>query len=145
MSYTETHDILLGLKDALEGLGVFNGVAVSDGTGASQLLQELEQARPPCAVVGMGSVQYDDEGLRRTVRPVVLAVDVFRRGGESRAGGAWGLAGEVRRMLSAGLEAHGGGWPGVQGVELSVASEDAVDAGGSLAAVLVTLEGVEFY
>lgn len=144
MNYVAIDDLATSIGAILENLGIFKDVVYSNATDTGQLLEEMEAASPPAAIVGIGEVEYDERGVQRTLRPLVVVVDTFRRGGRRRCESVWTLAKSVEALFQPGLEANGGGYRKVLGIEFGLSSVRPLALSGALAAVAITLEGVEF-
>lgn len=144
MSYAAIFELLSGIGDQLSVTGRFKDVIVSAATDTGQMAKELEAASPPVAIVGLADVDYGDNGLSRTVRPVVVVVDTFRRGGWRRQEGVWSLAEAVEEVFTPSLNLPAGdGYKIIEGVKLYILSAVSLAGEDTLAAVAVTLEGRE--
>lgn len=144
MAFTSIHELTGGIAELLKSTGLFKSVVVSDGTDGGHLLDELEGLPAPAAIVGYGGSDYRDRGTTRTMRALVVVVDVFRRGGMRRHEGVWSLAEAAEALFAPVLSNGAPGHRVVCGVEVRVASTEALAGADPLAAVLLVLEGEDF-
>lgn len=144
MNYVDIDAFLEAVRGLVAGLGTFKDVVVSHATDTGQLLEEMEAASVPAAIVGLGDVEYDEEGVRRTLRPVIVVLDTFRRGGSRRAASVWSLAKGVEGLFQARLESGETGYREVLGIPFWLSEARPLALSGRLAAVAVSLEGVEY-
>jgi len=144
MNYVDIDDLVTDVGALLTGLGVFKDVVYSNATDTGQLLEEMEAAAPPAAIVGIGEIEYDEQGIQRTLKPLIVVIDTFRRGGKHRCESVWTLAKGVEGLFQAQLAAAGSGFRKVQGIEFSLSSVRPLALSENLAAVAIGLEGVEF-
>ena len=141
-NYVDIDDLVVAIGDLLAGLGVFKDVVYSTATDTGQLLEEMEAASPPAAIVGIGEIEYDERGIQRTLKPLVVIVDAFRRGGKRRCESVWTLAKAAEGLFQA--RPGNGGFREILGIEFTLAGVRPLALSGALAAVAITLEGVEF-
>ena len=142
--FTPIHDLTAEIAALLKGTGLFRSVVVSDGTDGGHLLDELEGLPAPAAIVGFGGSDYRERGTCRTMRPIVVVVDVFRRGGMRRHEGVWSLAEAAEALFTPALEDGAPGHRKVAGCETRLAGTEALAGADPLAAVLLTLEAEDF-
>ena len=144
MPFTSIHALTAGIAELLKGTGLFKSVVISDGTDGGHLLDELEGLAVPSAVVGYGGSDYRDRGTTRTMRALVVVTDVFRRGGMRRHEGVWSLAEAAEALFTPELANGAPGHRVLSGVEVRVASTEALSGAGPLAAVLLVLEAEDY-
>jgi len=148
MNYIDIDDLAEGFRSLVAGVrsngaAVFRDVVTSHATDTGQLLEEMEAAAPPAAIIGIGDVEYDERGVLRTLRPVIVVMDVFRKGGIRRSSGVWTLAGAVEALFQPNLAAVGA-YREVSGIEFHLSGLQPLALSERLAAVAIALEGVEY-
>ena len=144
MAFTSIHELTGGIAELLKSTGLFKSVVVSDGTDGGHLLAELEGLPAPAAIVGYGGSDYRERGTCRTMRPLVVVVDVFRRGGMRRHEGVWSLAEAAEALFAPDLANGAPGHRTVAGCETRLDTVEALAGADPLAAVLLTLEAEDF-
>lgn len=148
MNYVDIDDLQEAFRSLVAGVTIgdakaFRDVVTSHATDTGQLLEEMEAAMPPAAIIGLGDVEYDERGVLRTLRPVIVVMDVFRKGGIRRSSGVWTLAGAVEALFQPNLAAVGD-YREVSGIEFHLSGLQPLALSERLAAVAIALEGVEY-
>jgi len=137
MPKSSLDEIASGIAEALRKTGKFETVTTAAISSGVQLFDVLEGlTRLPGAVAAISGADFDEEGLVRTLRVLVVVADRFRRGAAARASGVWELLETVETLAETGLESCG--------IPFTLLSWEPVDTGKeTIAAFAVTLEGAE--
>lgn len=131
-------DIASETAAALEKLECFKNITVAPVSSGAQLFDTLESmTRFPCALIAIAGADYDEEGLERNLRLLIVVADRYRRSSADKASGIWGLLEKVQDLaLKKGLIPCG--------VPMTPVNFDPLDSGDeNITAFAFTLEGAE--
>lgn len=145
MEYTPVKDIADALAEHIRTVGIFKRVTYAQASNGAQVWQMLEaMANLPCAVVTIGTVDYDSDALKRTIRPMIFIVGEFDRWLAGDAAGIWDLTEEVLRRFLPEESGDGLYRPEICGIEFTPESAAPIQSDDNVAAYMITLTGVEF-
>lgn len=143
--YTPLTEIAAGIVDRIEATGQFKRVTFAQATNGEQVWEMLESlANLPCAVVAIGTADYEHEALKRTIRPLVFVVGGFKRGLANDAGGIWQLVEAVNGCFLPEITSAGADYPEICGIEFTPASWNPISSPASVSAYCLSLTGTEF-
>lgn len=130
-------DIADGVSEKLDSTGLFETIIVSPISSGNQIFDVLDaMTRVPGAVIAFSGADFDEEGLERKLRLLIIVVDRFRRGSAAKAAGAWQLVEAVETLCANGLTSCG--------IPFTPVSWEPVDSGKeNITAFAITLEGSE--
>ena len=137
MPKSSLYAIAGGIADALRATGAFESVTVAPISSGPQLGAVLEAlTRFPAAAVAISGAEFEEEGLVRSLRVLVIVADRFRRGADARAAGAWSLVEKIELLAENGLLSCG--------IPFTPVQWDAVEMEDlNVCAFAVTLTGAE--
>lgn len=146
MSFQKIENITTAIAEKLESLGIFKKVVVAAATNGGQLWDILESMTSiPCAVVCVGTVDYDEKCVSRTVRPLIFIADKFQRGEEAKAKEIWRMAEAVVDCFVPVFKTQTlADYPEYSGIELTAVSITPIDGKENIAAYAITLEGTDY-
>lgn len=145
MSYAKMTDVARGIAAEIEQTERFKRVTWLPATNGSQVVDLLEGvANLPCAVVCIGNADFDEKGVRRTIRPLILVADKFQRGAAATAAGVWALVETVEELFRVETDPGPPRYHEIAGIPFHVAGWTPVESDDLIAAYAITLEGVEF-
>ena len=130
-------DIAGGVAEKLAGTDAFETLVVSPISSGGQIFDVLDaMTKVPGAVIAFSGADFDEEGLEKKLRLLVIVVDRFRRGSAAKAAGAWHLVEAVETLCANGLTSCG--------IPFTPVSWEPVDSGKeTITAFAITLEGSE--
>lgn len=143
MNYIRLDTLLSAIQTLVRGTNEFKDVVISNATDTGKLLEEMEAAAPPAAIIGIGDIEYGEDGVQRTLRPVIVVLDTFRRGNGRRASSVWTIGEKVERLFQPSLEA-GGDYRELCGIPFCLSRLSPLALSDRLAAVAISIEGTEF-
>ncbi len=140
-------DIAVDIARQMNETKKFRKVLISSATNTSQVYDSLEAlVALPAAIVCFGDLEYDDNNLVRTARPIIIVADQYRKGMEAKAGGVWALLKIVEGLFLPEVTDEGGAAiPDVLGIEFGLAGSTPVESdSANISAYAITLQGKEF-
>lgn len=143
--YTPLSTIGAELSSLIRATGAFHFVEYAQASNGFQVWTMLDaMANLPAAVVAIGTVDYENEALKRTIRPMIFLVGEFNRFLDGDAAGIWDLAEQVLgvflpRPTEAGLERRE-----VCGIDFIPEQVSPIESEENVSACCVTLSGIEF-
>ena len=138
--YTPVQEIAEELAAMIRSTGAFEHVTYAQASNGGQVWQMLEaMANLPAAVVAIGTIEYDHDALKRTIRPMIFIVGEFNRYLSGDAAGIWELTEQVLSAFLPTLTPEG------RGIEFVPDSVTPIQSEENVSAYLVTLEGTEFF
>lgn len=145
MGYLPMDQIAAGIVERIAATGKFKKVLYAQATNGEQLWEMLEGlANVPCAIVAIGTVDYDDGALKRTIRPLVFIIGKFNKGLANDAAGIWQLAASVSDCFTPAATPEGMDYPEVCGIEFVAISWTPISSPANISAYCLSLEGPEF-
>lgn len=143
--YVPFETIAAGIVSRLKATGKFSSVIYAQVTNGNQLWDILEALSAlPCAVVAIGNVDYEKDGLMRTIRPLIFVVNNFQRGIARETSGSWQLLETAKGQFLPVATARGIELPEIEGIGFAVASSTPIQSPAHICACSITLEGKEF-
>ena len=143
--FTPIQEIAEAIADRIRATDAFQHVTYAKASNGAQVWQMLEaMANLPCAIVAIGTVDYDNDALRRTIRPMIFVVGEFDRYLSGDAEGIWELTEKVLSAFLPEPTAAGLSAPEIRGIEFVAESAAPIQSEDNVSAYLVTLSGVEF-
>lgn len=143
--FTPIHEIAEGIAERIRKTERFQHVTYAQASNGAQVWQMLEAvANLPAAVVAIGTVSYENDGLKRTIRPMIFIVGEFDRYLSGDAEGIWELTEKVLSAFLPEPTAAGLSAPDIRGIEFVAESAVPIQSEDNVSAYLVTLSGVEF-
>ncbi len=143
--YTPVQEIAEELAAMIRATGAFEHVTYAQASNGGQVWQMLEaMANLPAAVVAIGTIEYDHDALKRTIRPMIFIVGEFNRYLSGDAAGIWELTEQVLSAFLPTLTPEGLNQPEACGIEFVPDSVTPIQSEENVSAYLVTLEGTEF-
>lgn len=133
------------IRAEVEKTALFRKTVYVAVTNAGQLQEILEtQTSAPAAIVCIGAIQPSDQNLDRTIRPLVVIMDMYRKGEQARAASVWRMAEAVADRFSVKYDGvNPPQIPLVGGLEWAVGQMLPLDSKRHLSAVSLELSGVE--
>ncbi len=138
MPKSRLFDVASETAAALEKLECFKNITVAPVSSGAQLFDTLESmTRFPCALIAIAGADYDEEGLERNLRLLIVVADRYRRSSADKASGIWTLVEKVQDLaLEKGLIPCG--------IPMTPVNFDPLDSGDeNITAFAFTLEGAE--
>lgn len=143
--FTPIQEIAEAIAARIRATDAFQHVTYAQASNGAQVWQMLEaMANLPCAIVAIGTVDYDNDALRRTIRPMIFVVGEFDRYLSGDAEGIWELTEKVLSAFLPEPTAAGLSSPEIRGIEFVAESAAPIQSEDNVSAYLVTLSGVEF-
>ena len=143
--YTPVQMIAEGIAEMIRATGAFKYVTYAQASNGAQVWRMLEaMVNLPAAIVAIGTVDYEHDALKRTIRPMVVVVGEFNRYLNGDAAGIWELTERVVGAFLPALTPEGLNQPEVCGIEFVPESAVPIQSEENVSAYLVTLEGTEF-
>lgn len=143
--FTPIQEIAEAIAARIRATDAFQHVTYAQASNGAQVWQMLEaMANLPCAIVAIGTVDYDNDALRRTIRPMIFVVGEFDRYLSGDAEGIWELTEKVLSAFLPEPTAAGLSTPEIRGIEFVAESAAPIQSEDNVSAYLVTLSGVEF-
>lgn len=143
--FTPIQEIAEAIAARIRATDAFQHVTYAQASNGAQVWQMLEaMANLPCAIVAIGAVDYDNDALRRTIRPMIFVVGEFDRYLSGDAEGIWELTEKVLSAFLPEPTAAGLSTPEIRGIEFVAESAAPIQSEDNVSAYLVTLSGVEF-
>lgn len=133
------------IAEAVRATGAFKRVLYAQASNGGQIWQMLEAlANLPAAVVAIGTVDFENDGLKRTIRPMIFVVGEFDRYLSGDAAGIWSLTERALSAFLPTLTPDGLNQPEICGIEFVPESIAPIQSDENISAYVITLEGVEF-
>lgn len=143
--FTPIQEIAEAIAARIRATDAFQHVTYAQASNGAQVWQMLEaMANLPCAIVAIGTVDYDNDALRRTIRPMIFVIGEFDRYLSGDAEGIWELTEKVLSAFLPEPTAAGLSTPEIRGIEFVAESAAPIQSEDNVSAYLVTLSGVEF-
>ena len=143
--FTPIQEIAEGIAERIRKTERFQHVTYAQASNGAQVWQMLEAvANLPAAVVVIGTVSYENDGLKRTIRPMIFIVGEFDRYLSGDAAGIWELTEQVLDSLLPEMTDAGLNQPEICGIEFVPESAVPIQSEENVSAYLVTLSGVDF-
>lgn len=143
--FTPIHEIAEGIAERIRKTERFQHVTYAQASNGAQVWQMLEAvANLPAAVVAIGTVSYENDGLKRTIRPMIFIVGEFDRYLSGDAAGIWELTEQVLDSFLPEMTDAGLNQPEICGIEFVSESAVPIQSEENVSAYLVTLSGVDF-
>ena len=143
--FTPIQEIAEGIAERIRKTERFQHVTYAQASNGAQVWQMLEAvANLPAAVVAIGTVSYENDGLKRTIRPMIFIVGEFDRYLSGDAAGIWELTEQVLDSFLPEMTDAGLYQPEICGIEFVPESAVPIQSEENVSAYLVTLSGVDF-
>lgn len=143
--FTPIQEIAEAIAARIRATDVFQHVTYAQASNGSQVWQMLEaMANLPCAIVAIGTVDYDNDALKRTIRPMIFVVGEFDRWLSGDAAGIWDLTEKVLSAFLPEMTDAGLNQPEICGIEFVPESAVPIQSEENVSAYMITLSGVEF-
>lgn len=143
--FTPIQEIAEGIAERIRKTERFQHVTYAQASNGAQVWQMLEaMANLPCAIVAIGTVDYDNDALKRTIRPMIFIVGEFDRWLSGDAAGIWELTEQVLDSFLPEMTDAGLNQPEICGIEFVPESAVPIQSEENVSAYLVTLNGVDF-
>lgn len=143
--FTPIQEIAEGIAERIRKTERFQHVSYAQASNGAQVWQMLEAvANLPAAVVAIGTVSYENDGLKRTIRPMIFIVGEFDRYLSGDAAGIWELTEQVLESFLPEMTDSGLNQPEICGIEFVPESAVPIQSEENVSAYLVTLSGVDF-
>lgn len=143
--FTPIQEISEGIAERIRKTERFQHVTYAQASNGAQVWQMLEAvANLPAAVVAIGTVSYENDGLKRTIRPMIFIVGEFDRYLSGDAAGIWELTEQVLDSFLPEMTDSGLNQPEICGIEFVPESAVPIQSEENVSAYLVTLSGVDF-
>lgn len=143
--FTPIQEIAEAIAARIRATDVFQHVTYAQASNGSQVWQMLEaMANLPCAIVAIGTVDYDNDALKRTIRPMIFVVGEFDRWLSGDAAGIWDLTEKVLSAFLPEMTDAGLNQPEICGIEFVPESAVPIQSEENVSAYIITLSGVEF-
>lgn len=143
--FTPIQEIAEAIAARIRATDVFQHVTYAQASNGSQVWQMLEaMANLPCAIVAIGAVDYDNDALKRTIRPMIFVVGEFDRWLSGDAAGIWDLTEKVLSAFLPEMTDAGLNQPEICGIEFVPESAVPIQSEENVSAYIITLSGVEF-
>ena len=143
--FTPIQEIAEAIAARIRATDAFQHVTYAQASYGAQVWQMLEaMANLPCAIVAIGTVDYDNDALRRTIRPMIFVIGEFDSYLSGDAEGIWELTEKVLSAFLPEPTAAGLSTPEIRGIEFVAESAAPIQSEDNVSAYLVTLSGVEF-
>lgn len=143
--FTPIQEIAEGIAERIRKTERFQHVTYAQASNGAQVWQMLEAvANLPAAVVAIGTVSYENDGLKRTIRPMIFIVGEFDRYLSGDAAGIWELTERVLDSFLPEMTDAGLNQPEICGIEFVPESAVPIQSEENVSAYLVTLSGVDF-
>ena len=143
--YTPLSEIAGRIADRIRDAGGFKLVTHAQATNGAQLWDMIQSlTNVPCAIVAVGTADFENMALKRTLRPLVFVLAPFRRGLAGDAEGVWELAERVSSCFLPVISEEGADYPEICGIEFVPVSWTPIESPENLSAYSLSLEGTEF-
>ena len=143
--YTPVQEIAEELVEMIRATGAFQHVTFAQASNGGQVWQMLEaMANLPAAIVAIGTVDYENEALKRTIRPMIFIVGEFNRYLNGDAARIWDLTEQVLSVFLPRSTPEGLFQPEACGIEFVPESAVPIESEENVSAYLLTLSGYEF-
>lgn len=143
--FTPIQEIAEAIVARIRATDVFQHVTYAQASNGLQVWQMLEaMANLPCAIVAIGTVDYDNDALKRTIRPMIFIVGEFDRWLSGDAAGIWDLTEKVLSAFLPEMTDAGLNQPEICGIEFVPESAVPIQSEENVSAYMITLSGIEF-
>ncbi len=143
--FTPIQEIAEAIAARIRATNIFPHVTYAQASNGSQVWQMLEaMANLPCAIVAIGTVDYDNDALKRTIRPMIFVVGEFDRWLSGDAAGIWDLTEKVLSAFLPEMTDAGLNQPEICGIEFVPESAVPIQSEENVSAYMITLSGIEF-
>lgn len=139
------YEIADGVKQRLEDLAIFKAVSVAAISNGGQIwLAKDVLNKLPCAVVCIGSADFESSGLVSNKSVLVIVVDEFKAGTDAKAEGIWPLVDSVCASFMPQVEeGKVPEMPVIDGVEYELKSFSPIDSAERVVAFGIELTAAE--
>ncbi len=140
-------DIATEIVKKAQSLGKFRKFLISGATDTNQVFSLLEaQVARPVLIVCLGETEYDDDCLGRTIRPLLIVGDEFKKGSDDQAKSIWTLLHELESLfLPQRVENGNLEQPDIFGIEFRPTGTTPIGGGSeTLSAYSITIQGHEY-
>lgn len=142
--FTPIQEIAEGIAERIRKTERFQHVTYAQASNGAQIWMLEAVANLPAAVVAIGTVSYENDGLKRTIRPMIFIVGEFDRYLSGDAAGIWELTEQVLDSFLPEMTDSGLNQPEICGIEFVPESAVPIQSEENVSAYLVTLSGVDF-
>lgn len=142
--FTPIQEIAEGIAERIRKTERFQHVTYAQASNGAQIWMLEAVANLPAAVVAIGTVSYENDGLKRTIRPMIFIVGEFDRYLSGDAAGIWELTEQVLDSFLPEMTDAGLNQPEICGIEFVPESAVPIQSEENVSAYLVTLNGVDF-
>ena len=142
--FTPIQEIAEGIAERIRKTERFQHVTYAQASNGAQIWMLEAVANLPAAVVAIGTVSYENDGLKRTIRPMIFIVGEFDRYLSGDAAGIWELTEQVLESFLPEMTDSGLNQPEICGIEFVPESAVPIQSEENVSAYLVTLSGVDF-